>query len=100
MLFVILIVNGKIWSVFFFGFSMGTYFLGRTEEMISGVFTFHITQDRLFLQTAMNELSSHHFQFAANFSSDIVFGSDIYSIMMSQQATHESKVQHKVDRRR
>ncbi len=47
--------------------------------MISGVFTFHITQDRLFLQTAMNELSSHHFQFAANFSSDIVFGSGIFN---------------------
>ncbi len=26
----------------------------------------------------MNELSSHHFQFAADFSSDIVFRSDIF----------------------
>ena len=37
------------------------------------------TQDRLFRQTAMNELSSHHFQFAANFSSDIVFESDVFN---------------------
>ena len=42
----------------------------------------------------MNELSSHHFQFAADFSSDIVFRSDIFDYDVTTDNTRiESEIQ-------
>ncbi len=42
----------------------------------------------------MNELSSHHFQFAADFSSDIVFRSDIFDCDVTADNTRiESETQ-------
>ena len=42
----------------------------------------------------MNELSSHHFQFAADFSSDIVFRSDIFDYDVTTDNTRiESEAQ-------
>ncbi len=42
----------------------------------------------------MNELSSHHFQFAADFLSDIVFKSDIFDYDVTTDNTRiESEAQ-------
>jgi len=45
----------------------------------------------------MNELSSHHFQFAADFSSDIVFRSDVFDYDVTTGNTRiESEAQSRL----
>ena len=61
---------------FLWGIKKRFLFLQSSEKC--SIIILRKIREKIFLEAAMNELSSHHFQFAADFSSDIVFKSDIF----------------------